>query len=48
MKRISKKKNNLSCHDGVVCADGDKNHIVNLRKQERGIVDVALQNHLKT
>ena len=37
----------LSSHDGVVGADGNEHHVVDLREEEGAVVDVALQNHLK-
>ncbi len=37
----------LSSHDGVVGADGDEDHVVDLREEEGGVVDVALQENLK-
>ena len=36
----------LSGHDGVVGADGDEDHVVDLREEEGGVVDVALQENL--
>ena len=37
----------LSGLDGVVGADANQQHVVDLRHQETGVVDVAFQNHLE-
>ena len=44
---LESKSRNLSGHDGVVGADRDEDHVVDLREQEGAVVDVALQDHLK-